>query len=67
MTVKVRTDVIKRERIKRGWNQSDVARRLDRGVATISRLERGTQWSPGVLKEVADLLQVQVEDLLTED
>jgi len=63
-SMKVNCDVITRERIKRGWTRSDLARHLERHVSSVSRLEKGEYAPPKLIKEVADLFNIPVEQLI---
>lgn len=62
--MKVNTELITLERVRRGWSKGDLAKRIDKSVSTVWRLESGRYAPPKVLKEVADLLNIPMDELI---
>ncbi|RJQ43361.1 MAG: XRE family transcriptional regulator [Gaiellales bacterium] len=62
--VRLKPEVIIRERLKRGWTQTELA--LKAGVLKnlISKLEDKAKASPATIKAVAEALGLQIEDFV---
>jgi len=59
---------IQQYRISKGMNQSDLAEALDLSQAAISHFEKDQRRpTPAVLKKLAEVLDVKLEDLLGEE
>lgn len=56
---------VKEQRIKRGWSQSELGRRLDVTQAAISEIERDVTKQSGLLIPMATLFGVDAQELLT--
>ncbi|RJQ43351.1 MAG: XRE family transcriptional regulator [Gaiellales bacterium] len=62
--MRVNTKRIQRERIRRGWSRSEVARRIGSSPPAITRIEQGRTTPPKVLKAIAELLDIPIEELI---
>ena len=59
---------IVRARTVRGWTQTELARRIDKSPSTISKIESGEIIAlPGTIKEIAEALGLEMEDLVISD
>ena len=60
-------DYIKKNRVAKGWSQSELASRVDNNFQNISRLERG-EITPTLFwcYKLADALEIELHELLKE-
>ena len=59
--------LVKRQRLIRGWSQSELARRARVNQGTVSNIEAGKSNNPVTMKRVADELDLKMEELLIEE
>jgi WD40 repeat protein/transcriptional regulator with XRE-family HTH domain len=56
--------ILKRERLRRGWSQTDLADRIQSNTKTVSRWERGKAFpGPYLRQQLAQVFDMSVEDL----
>jgi transcriptional regulator with XRE-family HTH domain len=59
--------LIRRERMLRGWSQTRLAELSGVAVSTIHNVERGRYGKPSTIRRIADLLNIDMRELLIEE
>ncbi len=54
-------------RMVRGWTQAQLAEAIGEYQSTVSRVEAGKIQHPGTIKKIADVLGLNMEDLIIDD
>jgi transcriptional regulator with XRE-family HTH domain len=59
---------IRKERILKGWSQTQLARAVGLHVSSVSLIERGKiSGMPGTLKTICEVLGIPMEEILIEE
>lgn len=63
-----RVELVTRARILKGWTQAELARAIGKDPSTVSKIEaRELNGHPGTMKDIADVLNIPMEELLLEE
>ena len=65
--MKINTEKLERARLLKGWSKTALAEQANVDPSTVGRVERGENLKPETVKRIADVLGVNMEELLLEN
>jgi transcriptional regulator with XRE-family HTH domain len=64
MSTQYKVDLLRKERLRRGWTMSDLARRIGVTPPVVSRVEAGETQNPKTVAKMAKTLGLELAELV---